>query len=350
MVNADELKLALDATTVLESQGIDFRVHGDELRTNQCPACGQRNREAISVNADTGLWRCFRCLAHGDVYDLIAGFAGFDIKREFLKVLALARAIAGVGDEIDPAFQQLLAERQQLATERRAAAAEKRARARARMPQTWAALMPRHAGGEAYLRDERRIDPAALRMVGPDVLRYSSRGEPAVAVRDLETGAIVGIQQRRVLPGEPKTPVEPGSQLAGSALHGRIDTLDADGVDVAVLVEGLSDTLAALLAFPGCAVFGAPGHEHLETITQALAPRIAAIRGWLLMVPDDDEQGARSTAAAIQAAQEAGLRLAVDNCGIEGASTIRLVDLGTHHDLADAWRSGWRWTWPRGDS
>jgi hypothetical protein len=84
-----------------------------------------------------------------------------------------------------------------------------------------------------------------------------------------------------------------------------------------------------------------------------VAQRVAACRGWLLLVVDGDDVGVKGGVHAIFAAEEAGLRLAPADAGLDGASTVRLVRLGKsldgkhHHDLADAWgRSRWRWTWP----
>jgi hypothetical protein len=116
---------------------------------------------------------------------------------------------------------------------------------------------------------------------------------------------------------------------------------------VAILVEGLADTLAAVLAYPGCAVYGAPGWSQLAAVAAAVAPRVREVRGWLLVVPqlDADDQGARGAAQAIHAAVRAGLAFAPD-AGLDGAGTVRLVDLGEHRDLADAWRAGWRPQWP----
>ncbi len=346
-INVDAIRAALAPIAIFESQGVDVLDRGAELRTNLCPICGERSRRAVKVNTETGAWKDHAKGCKGDIFRLLAGYAGLDVAREYPRVLELAAQIAGIANITSPEIEKLVAERRRTSAERRERNEVARAAARARMPGVWASLATRHAGGEAYLRDDRGINPATLRDHG-DVVRYSSRGEPAVALRDLESGDVVGVQYRRVLPGDPKTPAETGSQFAGSCLYGRIADLDPDGVDVAVVVEGLADTLAARLAFPGCAIFGAPGAGQLETVTAAVAARVAECRGWLLIVPDDDDAGADHTAAAIVAARDAGLTLAADNAGLEGASTVRLVDLGEHHDLADAWRHpGWCWQWPR---
>ena len=176
-------------------------------------------------------------------------------------------------------------------------------------------------------------------------MRFAPSGDPAVALRDLATGVVAGIQYR-TLAGEPKLRAERGSQLAGSALFGRVADLDPEGADVAIIVEGLADTLAAVLAFPGCAVLGAPGWAQLEAVAGAVAPRVAAVRGWLLVTVDDDEKGIEGASAAVVAAARAGLGIARPEAGAGSAGSVRLVELGAHHDLADAYAAGWRWAWP----
>ena len=111
-----------------------------------------------------------------------------------------------------------------------------------------------------------------------------------------------------------------------------------EGPDVAILTEGITDTLAALLAFPGCVVLGANGASRMEDVAAAIAPRLVAARGWLLVVPDvDGGTGEDNAAEAVVAAERAGLKL---------DASILLVDVRPHKDLADAVQAGWRWRWP----
>jgi phage/plasmid primase-like uncharacterized protein len=322
-VDRDAVLSALVPTAVFDHHGVEYRRCGNEIRAKLCPACGPRSRDAVCVSTVTGLWVCHRCGAHGDVLALVAQLAELDVEREFPRVLERAAEIAGlVGSTFAPT----------------------RTRAPAALPtstldwdERWAALDRRSLGGERYLMG-RGIDPRALRAAG-DVVRYTPHGEPAVALCGLEMGELVGIQHRRVDGGEPKVLCARGSRIAGAVLLGRLDDLDdhGEGVDVAVIVEGLADALTAVLAFPGCAVFGAPGANQLESVAAAVAPRVVACRGWLLLVADDDDAGVNGAVAAVRAAQRAGLVLDRD---------LLLVDLGEHHDLADAWRAAWRWHWP----
>ncbi len=332
-IDAETVRHALTPAMVLDHHGIRYKRAGDELRTQHCPSCGQRTRPSVAINAATGAWSCHAHGCHGGLFAAVAGFAGLDIAKEYPRVIEHAAAIAGITAELDPEMERRIAERRRIDEERRRKDEAEREAAIAAMPGRWNALDRRSIAGEQYLAG-RKLDPAELRGRG-DLLRYSTSGELALPMRDIETSAIVGIQYRGS--GAKRFRTEPHSDASSSALVGRLTDLDPEGVDVAILVEGLADTIAASLAFPGCAVFGAPGCEHLERIARAIAPRIIACRGWLLIVPDNDIGGATHAGAAILAAEGAGLALDRD---------LFVIDLGEHHDLADAWAAGWRWSWP----
>lgn len=341
MIANEQILAELRPAAVPEHYGIKFKICGDELRTRHCPACGQRSTDAVAINVDSGLWCCHVCGARGDVFALVAGYAGLDARRDFVKVKELAAQIAGISSAAsDPDLVRRLAERRRQEELRRVQEQAERAAAVASMPARWEALDRRSLVGERYL-EGRGLDPSELR----HVVRFSPQGDPALALRDLETGTVTGIQYRK-LHGEPKLISEKGSRIAGSALHGKLTDIDPDGVDVAVIVEGLADTLAAALAFPGCAIYGAPGAGQMARIAAAVAPRVAAARGWLLMTVDADSTGIAAGSDAIVEAVRGGLRLADGDAGLDGAGTIRLIDLGDHHDLADAYAAGWRYTWP----
>jgi hypothetical protein len=205
--------------------------------------------------------------------------------------------------------------------------AERRAGATAGVPGRWAALARRSAEGERYLAG-RGLDP--LELVARDAVRFD-RDDPAVALHAYD-GAIVNIaRQRRDPAASIKAPVLASCTTDG-ILVGRVDEIDCSGggPDVAVL-EGITDTLAGVLAFPGCVVAGAHCADRLPHVAAAIAPRLVAARGWLLIVPHvDGGKGEECAADAVRVASRAGLRL---------DESIHLVDVRPSKDLADAWRT-----------
>jgi phage/plasmid primase-like uncharacterized protein len=351
-LDADAVRALLTPAAILDYYEIERR-GGFQLSVRLCPQCGQLKRGSVSIHAENGLWRCHSCGARGGIFDLVAGYAGLDRKTDFGRVVRQAAVIAGVPHGMpDEERDRLLAEHRTKRAELSAREEARRARIRARMPMIWNGLDRRSVKGEGYLRD-RGIDPEPLR--ARDVVRFLTNGDPAMALHDLATGEIVGIQYRH-LSGARKLTCQTGSQASGACLLGKVAEIGR----LTVLVEGLADTLVARLAWPDAAIFGAPGAEHLETIAIAIAPHVVRARGVLLVVPDDDPDkadgsvgvGIKNAARAVVAAMSAGLEL-VDRVRQDDEAKMQIVDLGKnladqrHHDLADAWKmSRWRWKWP----
>jgi hypothetical protein len=354
-LEAEDVRAALRVTDVLDRFGVVYR-NRRNITLRECPFCKRRQRRAaFKVNRETGLWLhhsgpAGTAICKGDALDLLGALAGLDRAR-FPELLELAASIAGITADTDPAeLARIRAEHQARREARARRAAEQRAAAEARVPALWAALARRHPRGERYL-DERGLAPAALLQRG-DLVRYYPDGAPAVLLHHLETGAPINIARRQI-DREPKIltldiarvlgldddEVDGTFSTAGS-LVGRVTDIDPDGVDVAVIVEGVTDSLAAALAFDTCAIVGASGWYQMPRVAAAVAPRLVEARGWLLVAVDDDAQGVAGAGDAMRAAVEAGLVL---------RKSVRAIELGAHKDLADAWRAGWRWRWPDDD-
>jgi hypothetical protein len=351
-VDVADVRAALRVTDVLDRFSVEYRDR-PEIRLAVCPACRQQQRRAsVVVDRESGRWihhsgaTAEGAPCKGDILALVAALAGLDVRRDFPRVLELAAEIAGVTPDSDPAeLARIRAEHRARTAARERRAADERARGEEMVPGIWATLEGRHLRGERYLI-ERELDPAALRRCG-DVVRFYPDGSPAVLLHNLETGTPVNIVQRQLDNSEYKIlsldlgdvlgtdDVVGGFSTLGT-LVGRSRDIDPDGVDVAVLVEGVADSLAALLAFPTCAVVGANGAYRMPHVAAAIAPRLVAARGWLLVAVHDDKPGIAGAGEALRTAAAAGLEL--------GAS-VYAVELGAHKDLADAWLAGWRWTW-----
>jgi hypothetical protein len=354
-LDAEDIRPGLHVTNLLTRFGVPYQDR-PEIRLSTCLLCGKRQRRAAFViDRETG-----DCIHHAgpdasgapcksDIFGLTAALAGLDVRTEFPRVLDLAAEIAGIAPDHDPAELALARAEYRARVEAGARqAATERAAAEARVPQLWQERERRHLRGERYLTD-RGLDPAGLRACG-DVVRYRiADGAPSVLLHDLETGAPINILTRQ-LDREPKVisldirrtlgrrDVR-GSHSTVGTLGGRVGDLDTvgEGPDVVILVEGVADTLAAFLAFPGCVVLGGNGWYQMETIAAAVAPRLVQARGWLLVGVHDDEPGKSGAVRAMQAAIAAGLVL---------DESVDTIDIGAHKDLADAWRAGWRWSWP----
>ena len=353
-LDAEDVKAALRVPAVLDWFGVEYRDR-PEIRLAMCPACGGNQRRAsFLVDRESGEWFHHGGAAadgrpcRGDIFALVAALAGLDARRDFPRVLELGATIAGLSPE---AGSDELARRREEYRARRAAAeraaAEESAAAAARVTLLWSALATRHPHrGESYLAS-RGLDPAQLIACG--AVRFRADGSPCVLLHDLDTCAPANIVTRQI-DGEPKVLTLDirrtlgkreaiGSHSTLGSLVGRVADLDTtgEGADVAILVEGVADTLAAILAFPGCVVVGANGWYRMADIAAAIAPRVAAARGWLLVGVHDDEEGIAGATRAIRAAAAAGLVI---------GESVAAIETAPHKDLADGWRAGWRWQWP----
>ncbi|MBV8760128.1 MAG: toprim domain-containing protein [Deltaproteobacteria bacterium] len=330
-VTREEVALALTPHAVLRHFGVQMRQAGDELRGKLCPTCGQRSRESVAVNANTGRWSDHAHGCHGDIFDLVGGLAGIDARAEFPKVLELAAEIAGVTPSSDPQRAEH-ARREHAERQARARQAEAEARvreaaeARGKSATVWGALerSRRNERGEGYLR-ARGLDVATL--IGDDRVRFYASGDIACPLWALDDSALINVVCRRIDGGEPKIGSLAGCPTAGT-FGGKVTDLVGPPV---VLTEGLFDTLTALLAWPRAVVLGAHGASSIPKVAQAAAPLLRSTGARVALVPHRDEAGESATQAAIARLRAAGVRDA-------NIVVLRLAE----KDLNEAWSRGWR--------
>lgn len=337
LVDKADVRAQLSIARVFQARGVELAGKGVERRATVCPSCGPRSGPSTTVNVRTNVWHCHVCNAGGDA---IAAVAAFDRLTDFQATLATAAELAGLQPNEPTAsrvgrraeWEQISAELAEADEARRAAAAEQ-------IPAQWEGLQRWDDRGARYLASRLKNAAEAQSLIDRGVVRFMRNGNVALPLRDLETGQVVGIQHRAIDGSLPKVWSVKGSRVSGTALHGRVTDIDPCSVDIAVIVEGLVDTLHACLEFPGSAIYGAAGVSQMAVIAAAVAPSVAAARGWMIIVPDVDRgTGEAGAAKAALAAEAAGLSL---------EQRILFVDVRPFHDLADARCAGWEWSWPR---
>ncbi len=345
MINIEDVKAALaaDIGAVLSWYHVDY-TDSPEIRLAECPRCRARvKREGFALNRDSGKWVHHNgpvgaeSPCRGDALELVAAFEQLDRKRDCRTLVERAAAIVGISDstdrtELDARLRRIAREREQRARE----AAARRAEATAKLPGWWGSLARGSRPGEAYLA-RRGLDPVELVRAG--CVRFDRAGNVAVRLHAYD-GALINIARRVIDPNAARPRLVAKFCSTDGTLVGKIDDIDTagEGPDVAILTEGITDTLAGVLAFPGCVTLGANGASRMEDVAAAIAPRLVAARGWLLVVPDvDSGTGEDHAADAVIAAERAGLKL---------DESIHLVDVRPHKDLADAVQTGWQWRWP----
>lgn len=195
----------------------------------------------------------------------------------------------------------------------------------------WNLLSTRSVAGEPYL-EARGLWPEVLIVAG--VVRFTGAGDVCVALHDLNLGPAIVNVVRRILPrGGPRNLKVLGLRdcPTSGSLVGHLGQIRR-GDDV-VLCEGVVDSLAALCAWPGAVIVGAHGAGRMAELAAAVAPRVYQQDARLRIVNDADLTGIHAAAAAAREAIARGLRPGVD---------LLDTDLEGAHDLAAAWKAGWR--------
>lgn len=289
----------LSPERVLDSFGIEHHRSGSQIRTQHCPACGQRSRDAVTISASDGRWRCHAHECKGDLLAMVAGYASLDVERDFTRVLELAADIAGV--LALPGRDEELAQRRAAAAARgaaeRAAAEAARARAEGGAGAIWDRLARQSDAGAAYLR-ERRLERAA------GEVRY---GRHSICLPLFDgSGTIRNVVGRRFDGGEPKVRgLASCSTLGTFGDPGRLRSTIGD----LVVVEGVADYLSARVLWPERLTLGAHGAGRIPDVGE-LAGRLAApAKRGVLFVPHNDDVGGRQVDRGIVAAIKAGMAI-----------------------------------------
>jgi hypothetical protein len=335
----NELKAALARAVedIFERHGARFRGQGRNRRTSTCPLRAEPHSrwDAVRVTAD-GLWRCEPCGKGGDVFHALAGFLNLDAEKDFPeRARAGAELIGFVLEEpADPAearrrreaFEKAHAERAAARRDREEREAREVAAAIVDAGKLWPRLPTRSEAGEAYLRG-RQLDTEVLIRAG--AVRFGRCGDPTVALHDV-AGGVVNVVRRVIEPGDFKALGRPRCPNDGT-LVGKVTSIEKGST--VVVCEGVVDSLTALLAWPGSVALGAHGAPQYGGVVAMAARRLVKVGGGrLLLAVDHDDAGDKAYQAGILAILEAELDL----------DSVEVAEIGTHHDLNDAWRAGWR--------
>jgi hypothetical protein len=336
------IKESLRPSTVLRSHGIRFTRRAGQVIFRICPVCGERSRtDAVAASEETGAWFCHVHGCRGDIFALVAGLGGLDLRAGFTKVLEEAAAIAGV----DAVVNTTRALRPRAKTSRPPPFhddTERNAASNAIAARLWWALAAESAAGSAYLR-QRGLDREVL----GDTVRFSKPGWPSVPLYSFD-GELVNVLTRRFPSAEPVSRrVRPELDwphvirhnnapkvrgLAGCTTKGTLvgRLRDAKSRDI-VIAEGVFDSLTAIQAWPDAAVLGASGASNLPEIARRAGPILRANGKNCRIVMDADDPGERAAAEAI----------AILRNDRVPSSQIEIVDIGSAHDLNSALLDGW---------
>lgn len=354
--DTEAIKDVLSVVDVIERSRVPFDPVELERRCMACFLHGGSNSTALSIFDDDRAWYCHSCRSGGDVIDLIAQLKQLS-KADAIRVAALLAGIEA-GFPPDPTIvkERAAARARRAAAKAQAAVLRRDENVRVATEIWWDVLNKAWWSGsravacETYLRS-RSLDAVVKLNNRMHVLCAQADGSPAVPIYTFERGdlltenAIVNIASRHVAPapGAPKVTVLAGHTTRGTFGQSAqlLRTWDG-GPCRLVLVEGLADYLAGLLAFsnwwkdecnaryPGISVvLGAHSAHGLSKIVATLGddheigPRLREIP--ILLVEHDDGPGGAGAIAARDVRSEAATR------GI----AVESFDLGGHKDLAD---------------
>lgn len=288
-----------------------------------CPAHAEKTAScSVTLEAGTIRVKCFACDLSGDVFNLIAAVHRLDLARDFPRVLEIAAELAGIDISKPPTNGR---------PELRAVP-----KAPAESPITdlspeWNALPPVDEDTWEYLRGRGLGDAVeecrTPSPVGEDNLsRFSSRGyKLAMPLRD-GAGRVVAIQVRRIAPSPTGSEKDDRFLVvgqSGSGVFGSVSSLSS--ARIVILCEGMTDTLAARIAFAGAPAVAVIGIAGVKATAGLLTLPVKGKR--VVIATDADAKG--DEAATIIGAELAR----------RGATVTRARPEGVK-DVAEMFRSG----------
>lgn len=233
------------------------------VHAENTPSC------SVTIGPEGGIRvKCHGCGFAGDAFSLVAAVNGLKLPADFAKVLDIAGDIAGVASiprplqSLPPAVD---------------------------VGKAWAGLPSLDADGWEYLGGRGLADAADLCRAIPSVGAPANLAgmRLAVELRDAR-GRVVAIQARNLLDGKAHDFRVLGSTKAG--VFGDPSRLSASSVRWAIIVEGLTDYLAASIAIgkdnPRAVVLGVAGVENGAALKALSFGKVRAV-----IASDADERG-----------------------------------------------------------
>lgn len=376
-IDKAEVLARLDAATVASHYQIGGKFIGRWLRSRSCGR-DHHGTAAMGLAAD-GKWHCHACDDGGDLLALVARCEGLDVAADFGRVLEVAAQLAGVDLTLEVDFgapapappRRPAPAPAVLELRERLAVAQPRARwiwerlgpCPARCL-SWRAIGTLPARAAANVRQlgfvalpgeqlERDRLPAELGPVGRSIWStYSRTPGYAIAVRHVETGALVDVRARyyEPPPDAPKILGMVGGVTSDARRDGGADLVGCYGwphaleADQLVIVEGWADYLTACERWPDADVLGAVDAGQYPLVA-SFAARYLAERGddgLLVLIAQHDAARADGTPGAADRAVNLASKRAINLLGPTRVRWIECHAYGTKdlNDIAQAGRLG----------
>lgn len=380
-IDKAEILARLDAATVASHYAIAGRWSGRWLRSRSCGR-DHHGTAAMGLAAD-GKWHCHACDDGGDLLALVARCEGLDPAADFGRVLEVAAQLAGVDLELEADFgapvpappRKPPPAPPQLELRERLAVAQPRARwIWDRLPALpdqwlgWRSIRPLHPRAAANVRslgfrfpDDERGRWSRDRLpveIAPDERAaraiwgtYCREPGYAIAVRHVETGALVDVRARYLepKPDQPKILGMLGGVTSDARRDGGADLVGCYGwphaleADALVVVEGWADYLTACDRWPRADVLGAVDAGQYPLVA-SFAARYLAERGddgLLVLVAQHDATRPDGSPGAADRAVNLASKRAIN---LLGPNRVRWIECAAYgvKDLNDIARAGRR--------